>query len=146
MCFGKLDTASGVSYMAKQHFLRLMDTKLHFLRLVLDAPGLQSIGQAYTELKESHEILARTSRRRRLRDIAFQDAVQRLLSEIKKTAEGILGKKSNDADYPKRRLLQTLRHAFEQLDTDGSNTLSFDEFVQAYTFLGQQATIDEMRK
>jgi hypothetical protein len=57
-----------------------------------------------------------------------------------------LGKKSNDADYPKRRLLQTLRHAFEQLDTDGSNTLSFDEFVQAYTFLGQQATIDEMRK
>jgi len=116
------------------------------LGLVLDAPGLQSIGQAYTELKESHERLARTSRRRRLRDIAFQDAVQRLLSEIKKTAEGILGKKSNDADYPKRRLLQTLRHAFEQLDTDGSNTLSFDEFVQAYTFLGQQATIDEMRK
>merc|ERR1719480_487661 len=94
------------------------------MKLVLDAPGLQSIGQAYTELKESHERLARTSRRRRLRDIAFQDAVQRLLSEIKKTAEGILGKKSNDADYPKRRLLQTLRHAFEQLDTDGSNTLS----------------------
>lgn len=116
-----------------------------YMKLVVDAPGLHHIGAAYTELKENYERLGRTSRRRRLRDIAFQDAVQRLLSEIKKTAEGILGKKSNESEYPKK-MLQTLRHAFEQLDTNGSNTLSFEEFVQAYTSLELNATIDEMRK
>lgn len=145
-CFEKFSKDNLITAHGFQDCIRKERGPELYMKLVVDAPGLHSIGTAYTELKEGHERLARTSRRRRLRDIAFQDAVQRLLSEIKKTAEGILGKKSNEADYPKRRLLQTLRHAFEQLDTNGSNTLSFEEFVQAYTFLGQQATIDEMRK
>jgi len=115
------------------------------MKLVLDAPGLHSIGQAYTELKEMHERLARTARRRRLRDVSFHDEIQRALAEIKASALGILGRKVNDYDRPKMKLLQTLKHAFEQLDTDGSNTLSFEEFVQAWRFLGEEGTIEEMR-
>jgi len=145
-CFEKFSKDNLITAHDFQQCIRNERGPEMYMKLVVDAPGLHSIGTAYTELKEGHQRLARTARRRRLRDIAFQDAVQRLLSETKKTAEGILGKKSNNEDYPKRRLLQTLRHAFNQLDTDGSNTLSFEEFVQAYTFLGQQATIDEMRK